>query len=51
MVRLGDQNIKSRQDGLQEVDIAIAEFIKHEQYRRSAYYYDIALIKMSRSVE
>lgn len=51
VVRLGDQNLKSRTDGLSEVDIPIAEFITHEQYRRSSYYNDIALIKLSRSVE
>jgi secreted trypsin-like serine protease len=51
IVRLGDQNLRTRNDGLVEVDIAITEFIKHENYRRSSYYYDIALIKMSRSVE
>lgn len=51
IVRLGDQNIKSRQDDLIEVDVPIAEFIKHENYQRNSYYYDIALIKMSRSVE
>lgn len=51
IVRLGDQNIRSKNDGLTEVDIPIAEFIKHESYKKSLNYYDIALIKMSRSVE
>ncbi|CRL05174.1 CLUMA_CG018012, isoform A [Clunio marinus] len=50
-VRLGDQNIKSRTDGLVEVDIAIAEFIAHEDYRRSSFYNDIALIKMAQRVD
>lgn len=49
MVRLGDQNL--RIDSLTEVDVTISEFIPHEQYRRSSYYYDIALIRLSRSVE
>lgn len=51
MVRLGDQNLKSRNDGLTEVDVPIAEFIKHEKYRSRSYYDDIALIRLSRSVE
>lgn len=50
MVRLGDQNIRSRDDGLVEVDIQIAEFIKHENYRRSSYYDDIGLIRLARKV-
>lgn len=50
MVRLGDQNIKTRDDGVIEADVPIAEFIKHEKYRRNSYYNDIALIKLSRSV-
>lgn len=51
IVRLGDQNIKSREDGLVEVDVRIAEFIKHENYRRDSYYDDIALIRLERAVE
>lgn len=51
IVRLGDQNIKSTLDGLIEVDVPIAEFIRHENYRRSSYYNDIALIKMTRNVQ
>lgn len=51
IVRLGDQNLKSRQDGLIEVDVPVAEFIKHENFRRSSYYEDIAVIKLSRAVE
>lgn len=51
IVRLGDQNIKSQADGLTEVDIQIAEFIKHENYRRSSYYDDIAVIRLARNVE
>jgi secreted trypsin-like serine protease len=51
IVRLGDQNLKTRSDGLIEVDVPIAEFIKHEKYRKSSYYDDIALIKLARSVQ
>lgn len=51
VIRLGDQNLRSRNDGLTEVDISIAEFIKHESYRKSSYYNDIAVVRMSRSVE
>jgi len=50
IVRLGDQNLKTRTDGVNEMDVPIAEFITHEKYRRSSYYDDIALIKMTRSV-
>lgn len=50
IVRLGDQNIKSRGDGLTEVDVPIAEFIKHEKYNRNLYYYDIAVIRLARTV-
>lgn len=51
IVRLGDQNLSTRRDGLTEVDVPIAEFISHENYKRNSYYDDIAVIKMSRSVE
>jgi secreted trypsin-like serine protease len=50
-VRLGDQNLRTRNDGLVEVDVDIAEFIRHENYRRSSYYDDIAVIRLARSVE
>ena len=51
IVRLGDQNIASRKDNLIEVDVPIAEFIKHENYKRNSFYDDIALIKMTRAVK
>ena len=51
IVRLGDQNINSKADGLSEVDIPIAEFIPHEQFKRKSKYFDIALIRLSRNVE
>lgn len=50
IVRLGDQNLRSRNDGLTEVDVPIAELIKHENYRSRSFYDDIALIRMIRSV-
>lgn len=51
IVRLGDQNLSTRNDGLIEFDVPIAEFIKHENYtKRSIKYFDIALIKLSRKV-
>lgn len=50
-VRLGDQNLRNRRDGLQEVDINVAKFTKHEMYDPDFFYYDIAIIKMVRSVE
>jgi secreted trypsin-like serine protease len=49
-VRLGDQNLKTRSDGVVEVDIDIAEFIKHEQYSALTHKNDVALIKMAREV-
>ena len=50
-VRLGDQNLVSRQDGLREVDIDIANFIKHENYRTTSDGFDIALIKLVKNVQ
>lgn len=49
-VRLGDQNLKNRKDGMVEVDVPIAEFLKHEKYDPSLFYYDIALIRMNKSI-
>ena len=51
IVRLGDQNIASRKDNLIEVDVPVADFITHENYKRNSFYDDIALIKMARAVK
>jgi secreted trypsin-like serine protease len=45
-VRLGDQNLKTREDNVQEVDVDIAEFIRHYDYSPRTYKNDIALIKL-----
>ena len=50
LVRLGDQNLKTRDDGANEVDYAIERFIKHESYSRRSRYYDIAVIKLTQDV-
>lgn len=47
-VRLGDQNIRSRNDGLSGVDIPVAEFIKHEEYTKRTKQNDIALVRLAR---
>lgn len=50
-VRLGDHDLFSQNDGMNEVDIDIAEFIKHPQYSPSrTLKNDIAVIRMVRSV-
>lgn len=46
MVRLGDLNLKIKEDGLAEVDIPIEKFISHENYNAERKENDIALIKM-----
>lgn len=50
-VRLGDHDLFSRDDGMNEVDIDIADFIKHPQYSSRNLKNDIAIIKLARSVE
>ncbi|CAO1431447.1 unnamed protein product [Diamesa serratosioi] len=50
LVRLGDQNLKTRDDGANEKDFSIAQFIKHESYTSKSRYYDIAVIKLTRDV-
>lgn len=50
-VRLGDQNLNHREDGMNELDVDIDEFISHEGFNSSSYYYDIAVIRLSESVK
>lgn len=50
-IRLGAHNIFSHDDGMNEVDIDIAEFIKHPQYSARTLKNDIAIIRMVRSVK
>lgn len=48
-MRLGDQNLKSQNDGAQPVDFGIARMIKHEQYNGRKTYFDIGLIELDKS--
>ncbi|CAO1432212.1 unnamed protein product [Diamesa tonsa] len=50
LVRLGDQNLKTRDDGAYEKDYEIEQFIKHESYSRKSRYYDIAVIRLAQEV-
>jgi secreted trypsin-like serine protease len=49
-VRLGDHNVHSKDDGLNEVDIDIEEFKRHPQYSSRTSKNDIAIIRLIRSV-
>lgn len=51
LVRLGDQNLQNKDDRLNEIDVGIAQFIRHENYVSSSYYFDIALIKLVKDVQ
>jgi secreted trypsin-like serine protease len=44
--RLGDQNIRSTNDGLNEVDVPIVAFTKHELYTKASKQHDIAVAKL-----
>ncbi|XP_052891255.1 transmembrane protease serine 9-like [Anopheles moucheti] len=48
--RLGDTDLGSTDDDASAQQVAIAQFIKHPQYRQSKRYYDIALIKLANNV-
>lgn len=50
VVRLGDQNLKSKTDNAKEIDIPILRFIKHESYTLKSSYNDIALIELAQTV-
>lgn len=50
VVRLGDQNLKSKTDNAKEIDIPIQRFIKHESYTLRSSYNDIALIELAQTV-
>lgn len=49
-VRLGDQNLRNRLDGMNEVDIGISKVIVHENLNLKTYENDIALLKLESSV-
>lgn len=50
VIRLGDRILSSQVDGRNEIDVPIAEFIKHERFQPKLFYYDIAVVKMRTSV-
>jgi hypothetical protein len=49
-VRLGYQNLKTKTDNADEIDINIMEFIKHPQHSYKLSKNDIALVKLEQSV-
>lgn len=46
VVRLGDQNLETSDDGAFPVDFGILRLIPHENYIQSKNYYDIGLIEL-----
>jgi secreted trypsin-like serine protease len=50
LVRLGDLNLKLKEEYLPEIDILIADFISHEKYVRDEENHDIAVIKLAKTV-
>uniref|UniRef100_A0A182QZA9 Peptidase S1 domain-containing protein n=1 Tax=Anopheles farauti TaxID=69004 RepID=A0A182QZA9_9DIPT len=50
-VRLGETDLASADDDELAEQVKIVRFIKHPKYRESKKYYDIALIKLAKSVE
>lgn len=50
MIRLGDLNLKVKENDLPEVDIPIEAFIAHEAYDRETQQNDIAVIRMEQAV-
>lgn len=51
VARLGDLNLKLKDEGLPETDIPIMRFISHENYDRRSSHNDIAVVKLDRSVQ
>lgn len=51
VVRLGESNLATRNDGANPVDYRISEIVTHPSYSIGGHYYDIALIKLSERVE
>lgn len=51
IVRLGDQNLLRKDDGANEIDVEISEFIVHEQYSRKTSKDDIAVIRLKNSIK
>jgi transmembrane serine protease 3 len=50
LVRLGDQNLKSEDDGAQSQEFRVKRLIKHENYSRKANYDNIGLIELDGEV-
>ena len=50
VVRLGDLNLKLKDQGLPETDIPISRFISHEKYDKRSSHNDIALVELDRSL-
>lgn len=51
IVRLGDHNLRSKDDSSNDIDVEVAEFIQHPEYNSGRKKKDIALIKLVRNVE
>ena len=49
MVRLGEHNLKSDNDGAEPQNIRISAIIKHPEYKPPMKYHDIALLKLESS--
>lgn len=50
IVRLGDLNLKLKDEGLPEQDIPIKRFISHEKYDKKSSHNDIAVVELDRSI-
>ena len=50
LVRLGDINLKLKEEYLPEKDVPIAKFISHEKYMPNEKKHDIAVIKLAKIV-
>ncbi|XP_063220939.1 serine protease Hayan-like [Bacillus rossius redtenbacheri] len=50
VVRLGEYNLRSSNDGAQPVDYAISKVIRHPEYKPPAKYNDIGLLRLARRV-
>ncbi|GLV39372.1 snake [Carabus blaptoides fortunei] len=51
VIRLGELNLASDNDGSEPKDFEVAQVIRHPKYRQPEKYHDIGLIRMSRPVD
>lgn len=51
VVRLGESNLATRNDGANPGDYRVSEIFTHPNYSIGGHYYDIALIKLNERVE